>query len=60
MHFPNEDVQASVEQAKTDLLDGLSKLRESQSDIKKVLAELKVQLYSKFGDNINLEDDSES
>ncbi len=60
MHFPNEEVQQSVEDAKTVLQKGVESLKESQAGIKKTLAELKVQLYAKFGDNINLEDDSES
>ncbi len=58
MHFPNDEVQQYVEEAKTALQEGLTSLRESQVDVKKTLSELKVQLYAKFGDNINLEDDS--
>ncbi|XP_064399232.1 prefoldin subunit 4-like [Halichondria panicea] len=60
MQFPNEEVQESVEEAKTALKEGVDKLRESRVEIKKTLAALKVQLYAKFGDNINLEDESDS
>lgn len=59
LHLPNDDVQGSVEQAKEDVEKELTRMRGSTEDIKKLLASLKVELYAKFGDSINLEDDAD-
>lgn len=57
--MPNNTVQETVEKAKEDAEKELTQLRSSQDDIKKLLADLKIHLYAKFGDSINLEEDTE-
>ena len=59
LHLPNDDVQGSLEQAKDDVEKELARMKGSTEDIKKLLASLKVELYAKFGDSINLEDDAD-
>lgn len=56
VHFNGEETQKHLEKAKTALQEELTSLRSSAEEIKGVLSELKVHLYAKFGDNINLED----
>ena len=47
--------QEGLERAKVTLNEELEELRASMEEIKGVLSDLKVKLYAKFGDNINLE-----
>ena len=50
-----EEASALMEKAKTTVQDEINKL-ELQRDVhKNILSDLKVQLYAKFGSNINLE-----
>ena len=44
-----------MEKAKTTVQDEINKLQSQMEGLKNVLSDLKVQLYAKFGSNINLE-----
>ena len=44
-----------MEKAKTTVQDEIDKLQSQMEVHKNVLSDLKVQLYAKFGSNINLE-----
>ena len=46
-----------LESAKTSLQKEMDTLKTEAKDIERVLSELKVQLYAKFGSSINLESD---
>lgn len=48
-----------LEEMKTELEGDISQLDEETISIKEVLGQLKVQLYAKFGNNINLEMDED-
>ncbi|KAJ8042490.1 Prefoldin subunit 4 [Holothuria leucospilota] len=48
-----------LEEMKTELEGDISQLDEETVSIKEVLGQLKVQLYAKFGNNINLEMDED-
>ncbi|CAK8687818.1 unnamed protein product [Clavelina lepadiformis] len=50
-----DETQDLLEKVKINLNDDISGLQKESSEIKKVMNDLKVQLYAKFGDNINLE-----
>ena len=50
-----EETQEELEKAKERLQEELTKLKSSAEVIEGIMAQLKVQLYSKFGNNINLE-----
>ncbi len=56
-HLSNEDAQESLERAKTILEAEVAALKSDADKIRGILSDLKVQLYAKFGDNINLEAD---
>ena len=51
----NESTQESVEERKTAIKEEVAQLNTAVGEVKEVLSQLKVQLYTKFGDNINLE-----
>ena len=54
----NTDATSSMlEQAKEIANEDITKLQADIETIQEVLKNLKVQLYAKFGDNINLEED---
>ena len=55
MHMNEEETQAALEKAKERLQEELTKLKTSAESIEGIMTQLKVQLYTKFGDNINLE-----
>lgn len=57
VHMKEEEAQEMLEEAKEQLQEELTKLKTSSESIEGVMTQLKVQLYSKFGDNINLEAD---
>ena len=57
VHMKEEEAQEMLEKAKEQLQEELTKLKTSSESIEGVMTQLKVQLYSKFGDNINLEAD---
>ncbi|XP_042606948.1 prefoldin subunit 4-like [Cyprinus carpio] len=52
-----EETQEMLEAAKEALQDEIKALEGRVSSIQGVLGDLKVQLYAKFGNNINLEAD---
>ncbi|XP_076840430.1 prefoldin subunit 4 [Brachyhypopomus gauderio] len=52
-----EETQEMLEAAKESLKEEIKSLESRVSSIQEVLGELKVQLYAKFGNNINLEAD---
>ncbi|XP_026189264.1 prefoldin subunit 4 [Mastacembelus armatus] len=52
-----EETQEMLEAAKESLEQEVKGLEEQVSAIQQVLGDLKVQLYAKFGNNINLEAD---
>ncbi|XP_040009668.1 prefoldin subunit 4 [Xiphias gladius] len=52
-----EETQEMLEAAKEALEQEVKNLEEQVSAIQQVLGDLKVQLYAKFGNNINLEAD---
>uniref|UniRef100_A0A8D0LDK1 Prefoldin subunit 4 n=1 Tax=Sus scrofa TaxID=9823 RepID=A0A8D0LDK1_PIG len=52
-----EETQEMLEEAKKNLQEEIDALESRVASIQRVLADLKVQLYAKFGSNINLEAD---
>ncbi|XP_015422024.1 PREDICTED: prefoldin subunit 4 [Myotis davidii] len=52
-----EETQDMLEEAKKNLQEEIDALESRVESIQRVLADLKVQLYAKFGSNINLEAD---
>lgn len=44
-----------LDEKKSTISKEIGVLREQQASIKEVMSDLKVQLYAKFGNNINLE-----
>ena len=57
VHVSEEAAQEILEKAKEEVQEELTKLKTTSETIEGVMTQLKVQLYSKFGDNINLEAD---
>ena len=57
--MPTDDVNQLIEKQKEELQGEINELETEVESLKKTLADLKVQLYSKFGNNINLEEDEE-
>ncbi|KAL5467671.1 hypothetical protein EMCRGX_G031934 [Ephydatia muelleri] len=55
VHFSSEETQERVEKAKLGVQEDLVRLRANSEEIKAILTNLKAKLYSRFGDNINLE-----
>ncbi|XP_004406518.1 PREDICTED: prefoldin subunit 4-like [Odobenus rosmarus divergens] len=52
-----EETQEMLEEAKKNLQEEIDALEARVESIQRALADLKVQLYAKFGSNINLEAD---
>ncbi|NWH69356.1 PFD4 protein, partial [Piaya cayana] len=50
-----EETQEMLEEAKKNLQEEIEALESRVESIQRVLSDLKVQLYAKFGNNINLE-----
>ena len=55
VHMSGDDTQELLEKTKERLQEDLASLKSSAEKTEGVMSELKVQLYAKFGDNINLE-----
>lgn len=55
-----ENLQKVLEGQKSKLSASLADLEVKQAEIKQQMAQLKVELYAKFGTNINLEPDEDS
>ncbi|NXH10726.1 PFD4 protein, partial [Bucco capensis] len=51
----HEETQEMLEEAKKSLQEEIEVLESRVESIQRVLSDLKVQLYAKFGNNINLE-----
>jgi len=54
-----EDVSGMLERAKEELSESITGVEAKCEQHKQVLSDLKVKLYAKFGNNINLEADEE-
>ncbi|KAG8196415.1 hypothetical protein JTE90_009047 [Oedothorax gibbosus] len=50
-----DEAQEMIEEKKANVATETKGLREKQDTIKQMMSDLKVQLYAKFGNNINLE-----
>ena len=55
----SDDTTAMLEQAKSTVNEEIGNINKKCDEHKQVLSDLKVQLYAKFGNNINLEADDE-
>ena len=56
-HLDGDQTQELLESTKTSLQKEMDSLKTEAKDIERLLSELKVQLYAKFGTSINLEAD---
>ena len=59
VQMTTDDVNQLIEKQKEKLQVEINELGTDVDALKKTLADLKVQLYGKFGNNINLEEDEE-
>jgi prefoldin subunit 4 len=57
VNIPREDAITKLEELQEQANDDISNLENQVESIKKELAELKVLLYGKFKNSINLEED---
>ena len=57
VHLTTEEAQKYLEKQEEQAKEELKDLYSNIQSIQKVMSDLKVQLYAKFGDNINLEAD---
>lgn len=57
IHMNQEKVNVALEKTVEKLEGEIASIRKEIGEIEKLLSDLKVQLYAKFGDNINLESD---
>lgn len=55
----SEETQEYLENAKSKIQDEIKSLESNTAEVKQLLADLKVKLYAKFGNNINLEAEEE-
>ena len=55
VHMSEEATQEVLEEAKARLQEELTKLKTKAEEVDGVMTQLKAQLYTKFGENINLE-----
>ena len=60
VHLTSEETQSKLERAKEDIAREVEALDTKTEEFKQILSDLKVQLYAKFGNNINLEADDDS
>ena len=59
VHLSNTDTLERLAAAKSSLQAEMAEVERRCSDHKQTLSDLKVQLYAKFGNNINLEADED-
>ena len=59
IHLSSEETQEYLESAKSKLQDEVKLLESQSGEVKALLRDLKVKLYAKFGNNINLEAEEE-
>jgi len=57
IHLTSEEAQKYLQKKQEQVTEELKELYSEIKSIQKVMSDLKVQLYAKFGDNINLEAD---
>lgn len=57
VHLNAEDTQKFLQKQQEQVSEELKELTGQIETIQRVMSDLKVQLYAKFGDNINLEAD---
>ena len=55
VHMSEEATQEVLEEAKARLQEELTKLKTKAEEVDGAMTQLKAQLYTKFGENINLE-----
>ena len=55
VHCDQGDAGTMLEKAKTTIQQDIEDLQVKSQEHKAILSDLKVQLYAKFGNNINLE-----
>lgn len=56
----SDETNAMLEKAKQSTREQMENLEKQAAEYKKTLQDLKVQLYAKFGTNINLEEEEDS
>lgn len=59
IHLSSEETQEYLESAKSKLQEEVKLLESQSGEVKALLGDLKVKLYAKFGNNINLEVEEE-
>ncbi|XP_029188200.1 prefoldin subunit 4-like [Acropora muricata] len=59
IHLSSEETQDFLETAKSKLQEEIKTLDSQSGEVKSILGNLKVKLYAKFGNNINLEAEEE-
>lgn len=59
IHLSSEETQDFLETAKSKLQEEIKTLDSQSGEVKSILGDLKVKLYAKFGNNINLEAEEE-
>lgn len=59
IHLSSEETQEYLESAKSKLQEEVKLLESQSGEVKALLGDLKVKLYVKFGNNINLEAEEE-
>ena len=59
VHCSTEDSTSMLESSQETLLNEINAMEGKCEDHKKILLDLKAQLYAKFGNNINLEAEDE-
>lgn len=59
IHLSSEETQEYLESTKSKLQEEVKLLESQSGEVKALLGDLKVKLYAKFGNNINLEAEEE-
>lgn len=59
IHLSSEETQEYLESAKSKLQEEVKLLESQSGEVKALLGDLKLKLYAKFGNNINLEAEEE-
>ena len=59
-HMTPDEAQEYIDSKKDQIERDIQQMDEQADSLKKGLQELKVKLYAKFGNNINLEEEEES
>ena len=59
IHVSMDEANQLIESRKQNIEEDLKGLDSQTDELKSILADLKVKLYGKFGNNINLEEDED-